>query len=34
LLGLNHQKLFYKRSGLEEKLVGFDPPRVVEEIIA
>ena len=34
LLGLDHQKLFYMRSGLEERLVGFEPPRVVEEIIA
>jgi len=34
MLGLDHQKLFYKRSGLEEKLVGFEPPRVVEEILA
>ncbi|MDA9924009.1 DUF1501 domain-containing protein [Verrucomicrobiales bacterium] len=34
MLGIDHQKLFYKRSGLEEKLVGFEPPRVVEEILA
>jgi len=34
MLGLDHQKLFYKRSGLEEKLVGFEPPRVVEGILA
>ena len=34
LLGLNHQKLFFKRSGLEERLVGFEPPRVVHEIIS
>ncbi len=34
LLGLDHQKLFFKRSGLEERLVGVEPPRVVSEIIA
>ncbi len=34
LLGLHHQELFYMRSGLEERLTGFEPPRVVEEIIA
>lgn len=33
-LGLHHQKLVFDRSGLEEKLTGFEPPRVVEEIIA
>ena len=33
-LGLHHQKLVYDRSGLEEKLTGFEPPKVVEEIIA
>jgi Protein of unknown function (DUF1501) len=33
LLGLHHQKLFFKRSGLEERLTGFEPPRVVNEII-
>ncbi|MCG8602644.1 MAG: DUF1501 domain-containing protein, partial [Verrucomicrobiales bacterium] len=33
-LGLDHQKLFFERSGLEERLVGFEPPRVVEEILA
>ena len=32
LLGLHHQKLFYKRNGLEERLTGFEPPRVVNEI--
>jgi len=34
LLGLHHQKLFFKRSGLEERLTGFDPPRVVTEIVS
>jgi len=34
LLGLHHQKLFYKRSGLEERLTGFEPPRVVTEILS
>lgn len=33
LLGLNHHHLFFKRSGLEERLTGFEPPRVVTEII-
>lgn len=34
LLGLHHQELFFQRSGLEERLTGFEPPRVVEEIIS
>jgi len=34
LLGLHHQKLFYERSGLEERLTGFEPPRVVKGILA
>lgn len=34
LLGLHHQKLFFRRSGLEERLTGFEPPRVVQEILA
>ena len=34
LLGLHHQRLFFKRSGLEERLTGFEEPRVVEEILA
>lgn len=32
-LGLHHQELYYKRSGLEERLTGFHPPRVVKEIL-
>jgi hypothetical protein len=34
LLGLHHQKLFFERSGLEERLTGFEPPRVVKEILS
>ena len=33
LLGLDHQKLFYERSGLDERLTGIEPPRVVKEIV-
>ncbi len=33
LLGLHHQKLFYRRSGLDERLTGVHPPRVVSEIL-
>jgi len=33
LLGLHHQKLFFQRSGLEERLTGVHPPRVVEQIL-
>jgi len=33
LLGLNHQKLFFKRSGLEERLTGFEVPKVVKDIL-
>ena len=33
-LGLHHQKLFFRRSGLDERLTGFEPPRVVKEILA
>jgi len=34
LLGLHHQKLFFTRSSLEERLTEFDHPRVLKEIIA
>jgi hypothetical protein len=34
LLGLHHEKLFFTRSGLPERLTGFEPPRVVTEILA
>lgn len=33
-LGLHHQKLFYDRNGLAEKLTGVHEPRVVKEILA
>ncbi|QDV47772.1 hypothetical protein Enr13x_76840 [Stieleria neptunia] len=33
-LGLHHQKLFFTRSGLEERLTGVEAPRVVHEILA
>jgi len=32
-LGLHHQKLYFKRSGLEERLTGIHPPRVVNGIL-
>ena len=34
LLGLHHQNLFFTRSGLEERLTGFELPRVVTEILS
>lgn len=34
MLGLHHQKLFFRRSGLEERLTGVEPPRVVHEILS
>lgn len=34
LLGLHHQKLFFTRSGLEERLTGVEQPRVVTELVA
>ncbi len=34
LLGLDHHHLFFRRSGLEERLTGVQPPRVVHEILA
>jgi hypothetical protein len=33
LLGLHHQKLFFVRSGLEERLSGIGLPRVLKEIL-
>jgi hypothetical protein len=33
-LGLHHQKLFFTRSGLEERLTGIQAPRVVREILS
>lgn len=34
LLGLHHQQLFFTRSGLHERLTGFELPRVVSELFA
>lgn len=34
LLGLHHQKLFFRRSGLEERLTGIDYPKVVKDILS
>lgn len=33
LLGLHHQQLYFTRSGLEERLTGFEVPRVVTDIV-
>ena len=34
LLGLHHQKLFFERSGLKERLTGVEHPHVVTEILS
>jgi hypothetical protein len=34
LLGLHHEKLFFERNGLKEKLTALFTPRVVKEILA
>ena len=34
LLGLHHQELFFRRSGLEERLTGVSIPTVVHDILA
>jgi hypothetical protein len=34
LLGLDHEKLFYNHHGLNEKLTGVEPARVVKEILS
>lgn len=34
LLGMNYEDLYYERNGLNEKLTGVDPARVVKEILA
>lgn len=34
LLGLDHHNLFFVRSGLEERLTGIEPPRVVTDIVS
>ncbi len=33
-LGLDHEKLFFTRSGLEERLTGIEPPNVVSDILS
>jgi len=33
-LGLHHQELFFERVGLEERLTGVNPPRVIHDILA
>ena len=34
LLGLHHQRLFFSRNGLNEKLTGVEEPHIVREILA
>lgn len=34
LVGLDHQRLSYRFNGLDQRLTGFEDPRVVAEIIA
>jgi len=34
ILGLNHEELTYFHDGLEERLTGTEPARVVREILA
>ena len=34
LLGINHTKLTFKYQGLDARLSGVEPSRVVEEILA
>ena len=34
LLGLHHQRLMYHRSGLEERLTGVTPPRVIDALVS
>ena len=33
-LGMNHSELVYERNGLDERLSGVEPARVVKEILA
>jgi len=33
VLGLDHQELFYMRSGLEERLTGVEPPHVIHDLL-
>ena len=34
LLGMHHEKLYFERNGLEERLTGVETPRIVSEILA
>ena len=34
LLGLDHEKLTYFHQGLDQRLTGVEPRRVVEEVLA
>lgn len=34
LLGLDHQRLIYPRQGLDHKLTGVEPARVIDEVLA
>jgi hypothetical protein len=34
LLGIDHQQLSFKFQGLEQRLTGVEPARVVQEILA
>ncbi len=34
LLGINHERLSYRFQGLDYKLTGVEPSRVVKEILA
>ena len=34
LLGIDHQRLTFKFQGLEQRLTGVEPARVVQEILA
>ena len=34
LLGIDHEKLVYSHHGLSERLSGFEPARVIREILA
>jgi hypothetical protein len=34
LLGIDHMRLTYRSQGLEQKLTGVEPARVVQEILA
>jgi hypothetical protein len=34
LLGLNHEQLFVRRNGLDQRLTGIEQPRLVNEILA